>query len=74
MTSEDLKKMLASLGVNVEELKDAALEKAEAWLDAQKSLMDTQTRRKMRVFWGSAAAVMTVVGFAAGFYVAQLMG
>jgi hypothetical protein len=74
MTIEEIKKMLEALGIKTDELKDAALEKAEAWLDAQKSQMDTQTRRKMRVFLGSVAGVMTVVGFAAGFYVARLMG
>lgn len=45
MISEDLKKMLASLGVSAEELKDAALYRAQAWLDDQKTSLDTETRR-----------------------------
>lgn len=34
MTIEEIKKMLEALGIKTDELKDAALEKAEAWLDA----------------------------------------
>ena len=45
-----------------------------AKVEAQKALLDAETRRKMRVFWGSVAGVMTVAGFAAGFYVAHLIG
>lgn len=74
MTIEEVKKMLEALGVKTDELKDAALEKAEAWLDAQKSQMDTQTRRKMRIFWGCVTGVMTLVGGVAGFYIAHLIG
>ena len=74
MTIEEVKKMLEALAVKTDELKDAALEKAEAWLDAQKSQMDTQTRRKMRIFWGCVTGVMTLVGGVAGFYIAHLIG
>lgn len=56
MISEDLKKMLASLGVSAEELKDAALYRAQAWLDDQKTSLDTETRRKCRMFWGLSAS------------------
>lgn len=42
--------MLASLGVSVDDLKDAALDKSQAWLDDQKAQLDTETRRKLRVF------------------------
>ena len=46
MTIEEVKKMLEALGIKTDELKGAALEKAQAWLDAQKAQMDTETRRK----------------------------
>ena len=70
MTKEEVKEGLDKLGVKVEEVTDELIAKVEA----QKALLDAETRRKTRVFWGSVAGVMTVVGFAAGFYVAQLMG
>ena len=70
MTKEEVKEWLDQLGVKVEEVTDELIAKVEA----QKALLDAETRRKTRVFWGSVAGVMTVVGFAAGFYVAQLMG
>lgn len=74
MTIEEIKKMLEALGIKTEEIKDAALDKAQAWLDAQKAQMDTETRRKCRVFWGCATGVMTLVGGVAGFYLARLIG
>ncbi|EFW01049.1 hypothetical protein [Sutterella wadsworthensis] len=74
MTIEEVKKMLEALGIKTDELKGAALEKAQAWLDAQKAQMDTETRRKCRVFWGCVTGVMTLVGGVAGFYIAHLIG
>ena len=61
MISEDLKKMLASLGVSAEELKDAALYRAQAWLDDQKTSLDTETRRKCRMFWGAVCIVSSAL-------------
>lgn len=74
MTSEDLKKMLASLGVSADELKDAALDKAQAWLDDQKAQLDTETRRKLRVFWGAVAIFAAAVGVVGGWYLHSFAG
>ena len=74
MTIEEVKKMLEALGIKTDQLKGAALEKAQAWLDAQKAQMDTETRRKCRVFCGCVTGVMTLVGGVAGFYIAHLIG
>lgn len=70
MTKGEVKEWLDKLGVKVEEVTDDLIAKVKA----QKAMLDAETRRKMRVFWGSVAGVMTVVGFAAGFYVAHLVG
>lgn len=55
MTKEDVKKFLDKLGVKVEEVTDELIVKVEA----QKALLDAETRRKTRLFWGP-------IGFIAG--------
>ena len=55
MTKEDVKKFLDKLGVKVEEVTDELIVKVEA----QKALLDAETRRKTRLFWGP-------LGFLAG--------
>lgn len=55
MTKEEVKEWLDKLGVKVEEVTDELLAKVEA----QKALLDAETRRKTRLFWGP-------VGFIAG--------
>lgn len=50
------------------------IEEVKKMLDAQKAQMDTETRRKCRVFWGCVTGVMTLVGGVAGFYIAHLIG
>lgn len=74
MTKDDLQKLLASIGVNLSDLKGEALEKVEAWLDAQKASLDTETRRKVRAFWIGVTAVGIVLGIAAGWYGRILIG
>lgn len=74
MTKEDVKKLLDALGVNVAELKDDALQKAQSWLDAQKSGLDTETRRKVRAFWIGVTAVGIVLGIAAGWFGRSMIG
>nr|DAL90749.1 MAG TPA: protein of unknown function (DUF883) [Caudoviricetes sp.] len=74
MTKEDVKKLLDALGVNVAELKDDALQKAQSWLDAQKSGLDTETRRKVRSFWIGCTVVGVALGGAAGWYLRGLAG
>lgn len=74
MTKEEVLAKLKELGLDVNGATEEVIQKAQAWLEDQKAQLDTETRRKMRVFWGSVAGVMTVAGFAAGFYVAHLIG
>lgn len=69
MTKDDLQKLLASIGVNLSDLKGEALEKVEAWLDAQKASLDTETRRKVRSFWIGC----TVLGVALGGFAGWLL-
>lgn len=61
MTKAEVKKWLDKLGVKVEEVTDEIVAKVEA----QKALLDAETRRKTRLFWGP-------VGFVAGVLAAWL--
>lgn len=54
MTIEEVKKMLEALGIKTDELKGAALEKAQAWLDAQRHKW-TQKRGANAVSFGVAS-------------------
>lgn len=71
MTKEEVIAQLKSLGIDVSGLKDEALEKLGTWLDGQKAQLDTDTRRKVRAFWGH---VGFVVGLVAGFFLHALIG
>ncbi len=61
MTKKEVQKWLDKLGVKVEEVTDELIAKVEA----QKALLDAETRRKTRLFWGP-------VGFVAGVLAAWL--
>lgn len=61
MTKEEVREWLDKLGVKVEEVTDELIAKVEA----QKALLDAETRRKTRLFWG-------LVGFIAGVLCAWL--
>lgn len=74
MTIEEVKKMLEALGIKTDELKGAALEKAQAWLEDQKAQLDTETRRKVRAAWIASSVVALVVGLAVGWYGRILLG
>lgn len=74
MTKEEVLAKLKELGLDVNGATEEVIQKAQAWLDAQKAQMDTETRRKCRVFWGCVTGVMTLVGGVAGFYIAHLIG
>lgn len=74
MTKDDLQKLLASLGVNLSDLKGEALEKVEAWLDAQKAGLDTETRRKVRSFWIGCTVAGVALGGVAGWFLRGLVG
>lgn len=71
MTKAEVIAELKALGVNVSGLKDDAIEKLGAWLDGQKAQLDTETRRKVRAFWGP---VGFCVGLVAGFFLHALIG
>lgn len=71
MTKAEVIAELKALGVNVNGLTNEALEKLDTWLDSQKAQLDTDTRRKVRAFWGP---VGFVVGLVAGFFLHALIG
>lgn len=71
MTKAEVITELKALGVNVNGLTNEALEKLGTWLDGQKAQLDTDTRRKVRAFWGP---VGFVVGLVAGFSLHALIG
>lgn len=48
--------------------------KAEAYLAEQKGQLDTETRRKVRVFWVSVCVVSSAVCGVAGWYLHALGG
>lgn len=62
MTKEEAKELLDKLGVKVSEISDDVLEKVEAY----KSDLDTETRRKVRSFWVVITGVGIVVGIGIG--------
>lgn len=74
MTKEELIAKLKELGLDVSGLKDEALEKAQAWLDAQKAGLDTETRRKVRSFWIGCTVAGVVLGIAAGWFGRSMIG
>lgn len=74
MTKDDLQKLLASIGENLSDLKGEALEKVEAWLDAQKASLDTETRRKVRSFWIGCTVLGVALGGFAGWLLRGLVG
>lgn len=60
MTKEEVKEWLDKLGVKVEEVTDELIAKVEA----QKALLDAETRRKTRLFWGPVWLLIgAVVGY-----------
>lgn len=71
MTKAEVIAELKALGVNVNGLTNEALEKLGTWLDGQKAQLDTDTRRKVRAFWGP---VGFVIGLVAGFFLHALIG
>jgi len=60
MTKEEVKEWLDKIGVKVEEVTDDLIAKVEA----QKALLDAETRRKPRLFWGPVGLLIgAVVGY-----------
>ncbi len=57
MTKEEVKEWLDKLDVKVEEVTDELIAKVEA----QKALLDAETRRKTRLFWGPVGFIVGVL-------------
>ena len=70
MTKGEVKEWLDKLGVKAEEVTDDLIAKVEA----QKALLDAETRRKMRAFWIGVTAVGIVLGIAAGWFGRSMIG
>lgn len=62
MHSEDFQKWLKKIGVKAEDLTRDAYEK----LKAEKVKMDTETRRKCRLFWATVSVVTFLIGLGLG--------
>lgn len=62
MTKEEVKAFLDNLGVKVEEVTEEIAEKVEA----EKSKLDTETRRKVRSFWMAVVAIGVALGLGIG--------
>lgn len=62
MTKEELKKLTEELKAKGEDYADELYMK----LEQAKSEMDTQTRRKLRIYWSIACAVCLVIGYMIG--------
>lgn len=62
MTKEELKSLIEELKQKGEDIS----EELYAKLQEAKEQMDTETRRKVRIFWSIACAVCLVIGYFAG--------
>ena len=61
MTRDELKALLEQLGLKAEQITDQVIEKLEQKIEYEKSQLDTQTRRKVRAFWGPVGFVLGVL-------------
>ena len=59
MTKEELKTALKDFGLKDKQIADELYEK----LETEKEELDTQTRRKVRVFWIEACVVSFLIGY-----------
>ena len=59
MTKEELKTALKDFGSKGKQIADELYEK----LETEKEELDTQTRRKVRVFWIGACVVSFLIGY-----------
>lgn len=62
MTKEELKALIEELKQKGEDISEELYTK----LEQVKEQMDTETRRKVRVFWSIVCAVCLVIGYFAG--------
>ena len=62
MTKDELKALIEELKAKGEDYADELYMK----LEQAKSELDTQTRRKLRIYWSVACAVCLVIGYMIG--------
>lgn len=62
MTKEELKALIEELKAKGEDYADELYMK----LEQAKSELDTQTRRKLRIYWSIACVVCLVIGYMVG--------
>lgn len=74
MTKEEIRDALERAGFKFDDLTSEAREKLAAWLEGQKALLDTETRRKVRKFYVSVGVVASVAAFCLGYWVNGIMG
>lgn len=61
MTKEELQQKLEALGVKVGDKFEELWDDLEAKIEAEKSKLDTETRRKVRAFWICVAGGLGIV-------------
>lgn len=66
MDLEKIKEQLKVWGIKVEQLTEKELQELYAKMESEKSKLDTETRRKVRVFWCGVSALCLVLGLALG--------
>lgn len=74
MTKEEVLAKLKELGLDVNGATEEVIQKAQAWLDDQKTSLDTETRRKCRMFWGAVCIVSSALCCIAGWYLHAFVG
>lgn len=62
MTKEEIKALIEELKTKGEDY----TEELYAMLEQAKEQMDTETRRKLRIYWSIACAICLVIGYMAG--------
>ena len=66
MTKEEVLAKLKELGLDVNGATEEVIQKAQAWLEDQKAQLDTETRRKCRLFWAPVCVGFGMICFFAG--------
>lgn len=74
MTAEDVKKLLESMGIKIDGLKDETIAKAKEWLETQKAGLDTKTRREVRAFWIVCTGLGIFLGGCGGWLLCGFFG
>ena len=73
MTLEELKNVFNKVGLDVEAFTSSAQQKLASALESEKAKMDTEPRRKCRVFWVSVAAGVSLGALVFGFIIGSAL-